>query len=78
MVILVEEGPLVICLGGWGELISISGENLKERSEYMSKEPEKQKKRSKKGHERGNSRSGRREAVRNSQQWEMAQKCQGE
>ena len=42
MVILVEEGPLVICLGGGGELISISGENLKERSEYMSKEPEKQ------------------------------------
>ena len=42
MVILVEEGPLVICLGGGGELISISRENLKERSEYMSKEPEKQ------------------------------------
>ena len=45
MVILVEDGPLVICLWEGGELIGISGENLKERSEYMSKEPEKQGKR---------------------------------
>ena len=76
---MVEDGPLVICLWEGGELIGISGENLKERSEYMSKEPEKQ---------------GKREARRVMKErklkiWqeggsakfsavEMAQKCQGE